>query len=293
MGETNSIAHEFAKKGDIWRSERKTHLPRQFHARFDSIVGVDVHGKINVAVCFEPVSADDYNQERKKFITLPNGFRALADGSISKGVKAVIMGSADVRWKSLHRDSLRSAWRSSWSTPGTPRISPCRKTGISDSLWLVQLGCFRLLKTSLIPQPRFEKASGISRFNQKPMKDLARAKNRVTKRFAWYGVRLDIAAIDFFGQFAKAELDVIVDREIPDVAVKSVNIWLKAKPESARALSTGPDDRGRDSETPRQDGRGEGAERMPQGRPRAGRYVVLAWIFGDMLVLSVVFFVPC
>jgi hypothetical protein len=66
-----------------------------FGSPFNSVVGVDVHGKKNFARYYRPVSAG-YVHEHKEFNTLPEGNRELVDWVIHKDAEAVIMESAGV-----------------------------------------------------------------------------------------------------------------------------------------------------------------------------------------------------
>ncbi|MDR1166935.1 MAG: hypothetical protein LBO66_13905 [Deltaproteobacteria bacterium] len=82
---------------------------KYFGSPFNSVVGVDVHGKKNFARYYRPVSAG-YVHERDEFSALPEGNRELVDWVIHKDAEGMIMESAGVYLEDPPEVS-RQRWR--------------------------------------------------------------------------------------------------------------------------------------------------------------------------------------
>jgi transposase len=218
----------------------------RFAPRFKSTVGVDVHSKTNFACYYRLEEGDDYTCEHKEFSTLPEGNLELANWVIEKKAEAVIMESTGVYWKSLRKALVKAGITVVVVNPRHVKVLPGRKTDVSDSEWLGQVGCLGILRPSFVNPPELDHARHLSRLNQKITQDLARSRNRVVKCLVEHGLRLDLVVSDVFGKSARAVLEAIVDGETPTEAIKRVSTRLKAGPDEIRkALADEPGDKGR------------------------------------------------
>jgi transposase len=99
---------------------------------------------------------------------------------------------------------------------------PGRKTDISDSEWLAQLGRFGLVKPSFIPPQDLRELRLVSRYRQKLAQTLAGEKNRLHKLLDDAGIKLGAVVSDIDGVSARAMIEGLIEgkpiAQLPELA---------------------------------------------------------------------------
>jgi transposase len=90
------------------------------------------------------------------------------------------------------------------------RNVPGRKTDVSDSEWLAQLGRFGLVKPSFVPPQDLRELRLVSRYRQKLAQTLGGEKNRLHKILDDAGIKLGAVVADIHGVSATAMIEGLI-----------------------------------------------------------------------------------
>jgi len=132
------------------------------------------------------------------------------------------MESTGIYWKSLYAALEQAGIPAHVVNARHARNLPGRKTDVSDSEWLAQLGRFGLVKPSFIPPQDLRELRLVSRYRQKLAQTLAGEKNRLHKILDDAGIKLGAVVADIHGVSAQAMIEGLIAgtpiEQLPDLA---------------------------------------------------------------------------
>ncbi|WP_067683595.1 IS110 family transposase [Nocardia miyunensis] len=105
---------------------------------------------------------------------------ALREHLIAEQVTCVVMESTSDYWKPFYY-LLEDGLNVMLVNPGEARNRPGRKTDVSDSAWLADLGAHGLLRASFVPPPPIRRLRDLTRARTAVLRDRARQVQRIEK----------------------------------------------------------------------------------------------------------------
>jgi transposase len=138
------------------------------------------------------------------------------------GLKLVVMESFWLYWKSVSAALEQAGIPAHVVNARHARKVPGRKTDVSDSEWLAQLGRFGLVTPSFVPPQDLRELRLVSRYRQKLAQTLAGEKNRLHKLLDDAGIKLGAVVADIGGVSAQAMIEGLLAgtpvEQLPDLA---------------------------------------------------------------------------
>jgi transposase len=168
------------------------------------IAGLDVHRMLYVLTVLIEVDDGTVTQHQRSFGGFQRDLRDWVAWLLELGVELVVMESTGSDFQSVYA-ALEKAGIPAHVVNARPvKNVPGRKTDISDSEWLAQLGRFGLVKPSFIPPQDLRELRLVSRYRQKLAQTLAGEKNRLHKLLDDAGIKLGAVVSDIDGVSARA-----------------------------------------------------------------------------------------
>ncbi|MCX4097495.1 IS110 family transposase [Nocardia sp. alder85J] len=134
---------------------------------------------------------------------------ALREHLIAEQVTCVVMESTGDYWKPFYY-LLEDGLNVMLVNPGEARNRPGRKTDVSDSAWLADLGAHGLLRASLVPPPPIRQLRDLTRARTVLLRDRARQVQRIEKILEDAGIKLSAVVSDIMGVSGRAMLDALI-----------------------------------------------------------------------------------
>ena len=186
------------------------------------IAGLDVHRMLYVLTVLLELDDGTVEKHQRSFGGFKRDRRALVDWLLGLGVGLVVMESTGIYWKSIYAALEQAGIPAMVVNARHVKNVPGRKTDLSDSEWLAQLGRFGLVKPSFIPPQDLRELRLVSRYRQKLAQTLAGEKNRLHKILDDAGIKLGAVVADIGGVSARAMIDGLVEgkpaESLPDLA---------------------------------------------------------------------------
>ena len=119
------------------------------------------------------------------------------------------------------------------------RNIPGRKTDVSDSAWLAQLGAHGLLRASFVPAEPVRRLRDLTRARTIATQDRSREVQRLEKFLESSGIKLSATVTDLMGVSARAMLEALVhgERDPQKLASLARGVMKKKIPELVEALT--------------------------------------------------------
>lgn len=169
------------------------------------MAGIDVHRMLHVVTVLIEQPDGTVTQEMRRFGGFKKDMRAMTAWLVENQVERVVMESTGIYWKSAYAH-LEAAGIAAWVVNAQHiKQVPGRKTDVSDSAWLAQLGRFGLVKGSFIPDANLRELRLVSHYRKKLTGMLAAEKNRLHKLLDDAGIKLGEVASDINGVSARAD----------------------------------------------------------------------------------------
>lgn len=186
------------------------------------IAGLDVHRMLYVLTVLIELDDGTVAKHQRSFGGFKRDRRALVAWLLELGVEMVVMESTGIYWKSIYAALEQAGIPAQVVNARHARNLPGRKTDISDSEWLAQLGRFGLVKPSFIPPQDLRELRRVSRYRQKLAQTLASEKNRLHKLLDDAGIKLGAVVADIHGVSAQAMIEGLIAgtpvEPLPDLA---------------------------------------------------------------------------
>lgn len=189
---------------------------------YHCIAGLDVHRMLHVLTVLVEQADGSIAKHQRSFGGFKRDLRELTRWLLSLDVQLVIMESTGIYWKSVYAALEKAGIAAHVVNAHHAKNVPGRKTDISDSEWLAQLGRFGLVKPSYIPPQDLRELRLVSRYRQKQAQILAGEKNRLHKLLDDAGIKLGAVVSDIGGVSAQAMIDGLLEgrplAQLPNLA---------------------------------------------------------------------------
>lgn len=186
------------------------------------IAGLDVHRMLYVLTVLIELDDGTLEKHQRSFGGFKRDRRALVAWLLELGVGLVVMESTGIYWKSIYAALEQAGIPAHVVNARHARNVPGRKTDISDSEWLAQLGRFGLVRPSFIPPQDLRELRLVARYREKLAQILAGEKNRLHKILDDAGIKLGAVVADIGGVSAQAMIEGLIAgmpvEELPDLA---------------------------------------------------------------------------
>jgi len=186
------------------------------------IAGLDVHRMLYVLTVLIELEDGTHVKHQRSFGGFKRDRRALVAWLLELGVEHVVMESTGIYWKSIYAALEQAGIPAHVVNARHARNVPGRKTDISDSEWLAQLGRFGLVKPSFIPPQDLRELRLVARYREKLAQTLGGEKNRLHKILDDAGIKLGAVVADIGGVSATAMIEGLIAgtpvAQLPDLA---------------------------------------------------------------------------
>lgn len=186
------------------------------------IAGMDVHKMLYVLTVLIELEDGTVEKHQRSFGGFKRDRRALVTWLLELGVTLVVMESTGIYWKSPYAALEQAGIPVHVVNARHVKNVPGRKTDLSDSEWLAQLGRFGLVKPSFIPPQDLRELRVVSRYRQKLAQTLAGETNRLHTVLDDAGLKLGSVVSDIHGVSAQAIIDGLIAgtpiEELPKLA---------------------------------------------------------------------------
>jgi transposase len=186
------------------------------------IAGLDVHRMLLVLTVLLEQDDGTVTTHRRSFGGFTHDLCALVAWLVELGVHLVVMESTGIYWKSVYAALEKAGIPAHVVNARHVKNVPGRKTDVSDSEWLAQLGRFGLVKPSFIPPQDLRELRLVSRYRQKLANTLAGEKNRLHKMLDDAGIKLGAVVADIHGVSARAMIAGLIagtpHAQLPELA---------------------------------------------------------------------------
>jgi transposase len=178
----------------------------------DRCAGLDI-GKKDLKACVRtpsPTRRNSRRQEIRTFATTTNALLELRDWLIEQQVTLVVLEATGDYWRGafyLLEDTLNVILVNAAHAKGLPG----RKTDVSDSAWLAQLGECGLLKASFVPPEPIRHLRDLTRYRSTLTVERTREAQRLEKELEDAGIKISSVATDILGVSGRAMLAALID----------------------------------------------------------------------------------
>jgi len=180
----------------------------------DRCAGLDI-GKKDLKACVRtpsPSGRRSRHQEIRTFATMTNALLELRDWLVEEKVTLVVMEATGDYWRGAYyllEDTLNVILVNAAHAKGLPG----RKTDVSDSAWLAQLGECGLLKASFVPPEPIRQLRDLTRYRSTLTVERTREAQRLEKELEDAGIKISAVASDILGVSGRAMLAALIAGE--------------------------------------------------------------------------------
>ena len=174
------------------------------------VAGLDVHRMLYVLTVLKEQADGSLSKQQRQFPGFQREVRELVAWLQSLGVQLVVMESTGIYWKSIYAALEAAGIPAHVVNARHVKNVPGRKTDLTDSEWLAQLGRFGLVRPSFIPPKDLRELRLVSRYRQKLSQMQASEKNRLHKLLDDAGIKLGAVVADIDGVSARAMIEGLI-----------------------------------------------------------------------------------
>jgi len=184
------------------------------------VAGLDVHKKMVTCTILEEKPEGELKSTTREYLTFQEDLKKLSNWLYESKVELVIMESTGVYWQSAYEIIEEKGILCYVVNAYHMKNVPGRKTDMSDSQWMAELGRCGLLKPSFIPPREFRELRMLTRYRKKLRNMQSSEKNRLHKILELGGIKLGSVVSDIDGVSARDMIAAILDnRPIEDIAI--------------------------------------------------------------------------
>jgi transposase len=157
----------------------------------------------------EPTRRNSRRQEIRTFATTTNALLQLRDWLVEQQVTLVVLEATGDYWRGVYyllEDTLNVMLVNAAHARGLPG----RKTDVSDSAWLAQLGECGLLKPSFVPPEPVRHLRDLTRYRATLAVERTREAQRLEKDLEDAGIKISSVATDILGASGRAMLAALI-----------------------------------------------------------------------------------
>lgn len=185
----------------------------------DRCAGLDI-GKKDLKACVRtpsPTRRNSRRQEIRTYATTTNALLELREWLVEQQVTLVVLEATGDYWRGVYyllEDTLNVMLVNAAHAKGLPG----RKTDVSDSAWLAQLGECGLVKASFVPPEPVRHLRDLTRYRTTLTVERSREAQRLEKELEDAGIKISSVATDILGVSGRAMLAALIAGE-DDAAV--------------------------------------------------------------------------
>lgn len=139
-----------------------------------------------------------------------NQVLALRDHLITEGVTLVVMEATGDYWKPFYYLLEDGPFEVLLVNARHAKNMPGRKTDVSDSMWLAQLGAHGLVRGSFVPPAPIRELRDLTRARTAMVRERGREYQRLEKLLEDAGIKLTSVATDISGVSGRAMLEALI-----------------------------------------------------------------------------------
>ena len=207
-------------------------------ALFRKVCGVDVH-KENIVASVVWEENRERKHETREFGTMQGHLEGLKEWLDSMGVELVVMESTAIYWVPVYECLEAGNYRISLVNALHVKKVPGRKTDVSDSIWLAELGMYGLVRGSFIPEPTIREIRALTRRYLRLKDEIAKEKNRLNQVLEESGIKLSVVVSDVHGVYSGRIIDALIDGKDVEQELRGIKGRLKGKVEKLREAVRG------------------------------------------------------
>lgn len=172
-------------------------------------------GKKELKACVRtpnPKRRNSRRQEIRTFATTTNALLELRDWLVAEQVTLVVLEATGDYWRGafyLLEDVLNVILVNAAHAKGLPG----RKTDVSDSAWLCQMGECGLLRASFVPPEPIRHLRDLTRYRATLATERTREAQRLEKELEDAGIKISSVATDILGKSGRAMLTALIEGE--------------------------------------------------------------------------------
>ena len=169
-------------------------------------------GKKDLKACVRtpsPTRRNSRRQEIRTFATTTNALLQLRDWLVEQQVTLVVLEATGDYWRGVYyllEDTLNVMLVNAAHARGLPG----RKTDVSDSAWLAQLGECGLLKPSFVPPEPVRHLRDLTRYRATLAVERTREAQRLEEDLEDAGIKISSVATDILGASGRAMLAALI-----------------------------------------------------------------------------------
>src|SRR5665811_2281542 len=179
----------------------------------DRCAGLDVSKKdVKACVRSPGARANQRHSEVRTFATTTNALLQLRDWLIEQRVTLIAIEATGDYWRPpfyLLEDDLNIIL----VNPAHAKGLPGRKSDVTDSMWLAQLGECGLLKASFVPPTPIRQLGDLTRYRTTLSREHTREAARLEKELEDAGIKISSVATDILGVSGRAMLEALIAGE--------------------------------------------------------------------------------
>jgi len=179
----------------------------------DRCAGLDVSKKdVKACVRSPGARANQRHSEVRTFATTTNALLELRDWLVEQRVTLVAIEATGDYWRPpfyLLEDDVNVIL----VNPAHAKGLPGRKSDVTDSMWLAQLGECGLLKASFVPPEPIRQLRDLTRYRTTLSREHTREASRLEKELEDAGIKLSSVATDILGVSGRAMLEALIAGE--------------------------------------------------------------------------------
>jgi len=150
--------------------------------------------------------------------SMTNQILALREHLLAERVTCVVMEATSDYWKPFFY-LLEDVLPVMLVNAHNAKTMPGRKSDVSDSAWLADLGAHGLLRGSLVPPPPIRRLRDLTRARTALTRDRGRQVQRIEKVLEDSGIKLSSVATDIMGVSGRAMLAALIDGQDDPAAI--------------------------------------------------------------------------
>jgi transposase len=150
--------------------------------------------------------------------SMTNQILALREHLLAERVTCVVMEATSDYWKPFFY-LLEDVLPVMLVNAHHAKTMPGRKSDVSDSAWLADLGAHGLLRGSLVPPPPIRRLRDLTRARTALTRDRGRQVQRIEKVLEDSGIKLSSVATDIMGVSGRAMLAALIDGQDDPAAI--------------------------------------------------------------------------
>ena len=221
----SNVLRVMAQKEDVMR------------VMYERCCGLDVH-KASITACALITEKGKTREESRRFGTMTEDLRALAEWLQEKAIRHVAMESTGVYWKPVWNILEPAGCELLLANAHEVKVVPGRKTDQKDSQWIADLYKHGLLRNSFVPPRAIRDLRDLTRTRAILTQEHSSICNRIQKVLEDANIKLGSVASDVFGVSGRAMLRALMEKETDaeTLANLSKGVLRKKIPQLRRAL---------------------------------------------------------